>query len=372
MITKKVIRNGSKLAAAFVLSTPFWFFEYPVELDANGGRVVSGDTVIEHRYFEEYTLPEAEKEHYVFAGWKEETANNQLLVKMSNFNKTYVAQWEPEEYTITYLSDGDEPEHSTYLYGDEVKLPEAKEKEHYSFKGWSLDGSDPVSVLPSGTFGEKTLTAVYEPDTYTITYEPDGGVMPDEYVTSYVYGVGTESLPVPTKEGYKFSRWYEDEDHTVPSDFVGKSEFGDKVYYAEWVKPVVRQSNPAGAAVNYGGGPKVIVGGYSAMLYYVDLYNVEQTNGVINAPYSAARWTLFSGADYIADHAYQGFSAMLGANTITIVEADGTVKTLHKSSTHYGTDWLCDDGVNVLEANAALVTQTCVGNGYTAFAFWDY
>jgi hypothetical protein len=108
------------------------------------------------------------------------------------------------------------------------------------------------------------------------------------------------------------------------------------------------------------------------MLYYVDLYNVAQTNGVINAPNSAARWTLFSGADYIADHAYQGFGAMLGANTLTLIEAHGTVKTLHKSSTHYGTDWLCDDGVYVLEANAALVTQTCVASGYTAFCFWDY
>lgn len=71
--------------------------------------------------------------------------------------------------------------------------------------------SQPVlNSIPKGTSGNLNLTAVWESAvTYSISYDPAGGTMPDEYQTYYYSEEGLDSLPVPTKDGYLFVGWAE-------------------------------------------------------------------------------------------------------------------------------------------------------------------
>ncbi|WP_071441745.1 InlB B-repeat-containing protein [Traorella massiliensis] len=71
--------------------------------------------------------------------------------------------------------------------------------------------SQPVlNSIPKGTSGNLNLTAVWESAvTYSISYDPAGGTMPDEYQTYYYSEEGLDPLPVPTKAGYTFTGWSE-------------------------------------------------------------------------------------------------------------------------------------------------------------------
>lgn len=58
-----------------------------------------------------------------------------------------------------------------------------------------------------------TFKPLWEAQTYTLTLDPDGGTMPDEYETAYTF-VGDARLtdviggfPVPVKKGYNFAGW---------------------------------------------------------------------------------------------------------------------------------------------------------------------
>lgn len=55
---------------------------------------------------------------------------------------------------------------------------------------------------------------------YSITYNPNGGVMPSSYTKEVTYGQQIGSLPTPTKAGYKFVYWVDDNGNEVTSTDV--------------------------------------------------------------------------------------------------------------------------------------------------------
>ena len=55
---------------------------------------------------------------------------------------------------------------------------------------------------------------------YSITYNPNGGAMPNTYTKEVTYGQPIGTLPTPTKTGYKFLYWVDDNDNEVASTDV--------------------------------------------------------------------------------------------------------------------------------------------------------
>ena len=75
---------------------------------------------------------------------------------------------------------------------------------------------------------------------YYITYNLDGGILPDDAKKEYYEYDGLSSLPTPTKNGYTFLGWYESSDFSgsaVTSIPAGSTE--DKVLYANWIEQPV-------------------------------------------------------------------------------------------------------------------------------------
>lgn len=124
-------------------------------------------------YTEEFTLENAEKEHYHFIGWYMDSDFAEKVTKLSEVPNdiTLYAKFEEMEHGITYVLDGGTnsvSNPSTITYFETVQLADAT-KEHYSFDGWYADSAftDKVEAL-SNTNEDITLHAKFNalyPDT---------------------------------------------------------------------------------------------------------------------------------------------------------------------------------------------------------------
>ena len=102
---------------------------------------------------------------------------------------------------------------------------------------WWL-GSDGNSYIPGDAVSSdvETLTAKWEPLKYSVTLEPNGGVI-NNGITEYIYGEGVvlPSASDMTKEGYTFGGWHLNSGFSgSPVTNIGATDRGDKIYYAKW------------------------------------------------------------------------------------------------------------------------------------------
>lgn len=71
-------------------------------------------------------------------------------------------------------------------------------------------------------------------DSYTITYELDGGTNNTDNPSTYMQTTETITLQAPTKEGYTFGGWYRDAAFTLPITQIVKGSSGNLTLYAKW------------------------------------------------------------------------------------------------------------------------------------------
>ena len=142
-------------------------------------------------------------------------------------------------YKLTWIIDSLKMDVS-YKFGETVNKLSDPVKEGYTFTGWDVTVPD---TMPAE---DLTITALWIAIEYTITYNPNGGTLPEGMVTKYTAESATITLPTPTREGYTFSGWYDNADFSgtavteIPAGSVGNREFwakwtasGDTVYTVE-------------------------------------------------------------------------------------------------------------------------------------------
>lgn len=71
-------------------------------------------------------------------------------------------------------------------------------------RGWVL--GNVYEEYPAFRHGHVTLEPQWTPASYTITYDPGEGTMPDSYATAYTIE-SIVDLPIPTRDGYTFTGW---------------------------------------------------------------------------------------------------------------------------------------------------------------------
>ena len=175
---------------------------------------------------------------YTFDGWYSDVTLKSKVeaipTAMPENSVTYYAKWTPVEYTITYNglegAELSQPNPATYTIETPDFTLTNPTKPGYTFKGWQIGnaGSDAVQsvIIKKGTTGDMVFTAVFEQETYTITY-----VACVEGVKTYKLG-DTVTLSVPAdREGYTFAGWtltidgrtmMQDKDElTLPTDLYG-------------------------------------------------------------------------------------------------------------------------------------------------------
>ena len=131
---------------------------------------------------------------------------------------TYYAQFSDslDTYRITYqnMGDAENPNPDSYTYGTAVTLADPT-RTGYTFGGWyrSSDAAgDSVTGISATETGDQILYAQWTANTYTVTFDVNGGeTLPENQKTLTVtYGSTYGSLPTPAKEGSAFDGWYTD------------------------------------------------------------------------------------------------------------------------------------------------------------------
>ena len=185
---------------------------YTVTYDVNGGDELENGTQTV-TYGESTTLANPTKTGYDFAGWY----NGSSKVSDGSWNiaddVTLTARWEATEYAIRYnLGGGTNNSENPlkYTIKSETITLNNPSREGYTFTGWTSESvSTPTFALtiPNGSTGEKQFTANWQANTYTVTYDVNGGNTITDNVKEYVFDSNI-TLLVPTRPGYNFAGWY--------------------------------------------------------------------------------------------------------------------------------------------------------------------
>ena len=161
-------------------------------------------------------------------------------------------QPQPTKYTVTFNGNGGSGTMAdqSFEYGEEKALAaNSFTRTGHDFTGWNTeaDGSgtpytdeQEVKNLTDTDGGTVTLYAQWEPSTYAVNLNTNGGAIASEKaVTQYTYGTGA-ALPTAediTRDGYAFKGWYEDSGFSgSPVTEITSADTGAKTYYAKWVK----------------------------------------------------------------------------------------------------------------------------------------
>ena len=172
---------------------------------------------------------------YVFDKWVPELTS---VTGPATYKATYTSTSRVYQVTLN-VNDGTIGENVTdYTYGTAVTLP-VPTKNGYKFEGW-YDNAEftgvAVTEISAAATGDKTYYAKWVAEQYTITFNTDGGAFVETPISSYIYGT-TSTLPVPTKNGYKFEGWYDNAEFTGTAlTEISDRAIGDKVFYAKWRK----------------------------------------------------------------------------------------------------------------------------------------
>lgn len=181
------------------------------------------------------------------------TASN---IKIYTSNSTPV-------YTVTYANGGSTsgsvPVDASSPYEENAEVTVlgntgSLTKDGYTFGGWSADvdlvideatATAGTTIAVGKTFPmpaeDVTLTAVWTPNTYDITYNLNGASWAGGYSAPANYTVGTgATLPVAgnmTNTGYTFGGWYANSSLTGSAvTNISTSDYGNKEFWAKWTE----------------------------------------------------------------------------------------------------------------------------------------
>lgn len=151
---------------------------------------------------------------YTFGGWNKAdgTAWDYASDKVTD-NITLYAKWTANTYTITFdTAGGSEIAPITQDYSTVITAPEAPTREGYTFIGWD---KEIPTTMPTENM---TVTAQWEINQYTITFDTNGGseIAP----ITQDYGTAITAPEAPTREGYTFMGWDREIPTTMPAENI--------------------------------------------------------------------------------------------------------------------------------------------------------
>ena len=197
---------------AYVRITGAWDVTY--QPGTNG----SGNAVTDIKFYNDaLTLRGAlfTRTGYTQVGWATVDGGEKVYsfddVYTKNEALTLYPVWNTNKYTITFdTAGGSEIASITQNYCTAITAPADPTREGYTFIGWDRD-------IPEIMLAENiTVTAQWEINRYTITYDTAGGseIAP----ITQDYGTAITAPADPTREGYTFIGWDRDIPVTMPAE----------------------------------------------------------------------------------------------------------------------------------------------------------
>lgn len=122
--------------------------------------------------------------------------------KVKNGDTVYV-KWTINKYTVTFM-DGEKvlATFTNVTHGDTVTAPEVPKKDGKTFKEWDKDFSKVTSDL--------TINAVYDVDTFTVTFKDGEKVLETQTVEYEAAATAPDTARLSPPEGMHFAKWDKD------------------------------------------------------------------------------------------------------------------------------------------------------------------
>lgn len=236
--------------------------EYVVTYDVNGesiGKAISCKEgyipVDSYDYWTNtYTLPDPSERYiyptgYTCVGWSKNssaTSGSPAGTVVNAGTTTWYAIWQLKKYTVTYNANGGTgaPASQTKTYGVNLTLSSTRPtRTGHTFRTWetvNATTTQTINYAPGATYtvnANLTLKAVWDPHTYTVTYNANGGSGAPANQTK-TYGVNlTLSSTEPTRAGYTFG-WWNTQANGGGSTYYSGDTYSDNAavtLYAIWV-----------------------------------------------------------------------------------------------------------------------------------------
>jgi uncharacterized repeat protein (TIGR02543 family) len=347
---------------------------------------------------------------YSFADW---TDGSNTVVAGSTYtvpsgNVTLTAQWTAQVYTITYNSNNASSGASSrtsdsFTYGGSgIALPTVGTlvRTGYTFGGWSATADGSALTGNYTPTQSVTLYARWSANTYTTTYNTNGGSGSAPANSSYTAGGAEFALPDGsglTKSGYDFAGW---STTTTGSALSGtQTNTADQILYARWtIKSITATyakgtasastftTFPTSASGNYGTtitldstvdasvsilGTTYIFQGWSdgtSTYQKGDSYLLGASNVTLTAQWVAiygVRYSLNGGTAAAGDFAYD-VECTVGDNYCT----NGQAITSNSTPTRTGytfTGWKDQSDNSIAQATSFTVS----GTSYLLYAQWS-
>ena len=242
---------------------------YTVQYDANGG---SGEMLKSVHEFgvASALLPNGyTRDGYTFAGWKTSKDGSTTIypdgsnirdITESSGTVTLYAHWIKNTYTVQYNSNKPQnasssvlntPQNTTFTYDSDSVLGSQPSLTGWTFGGWYLDAACTVKLGDAGEVitnanltaqdnGTVTLYAKWTANTYTITYNANGGSGTTSSTKHTYDTTGNLASNMFSKTNCIFWGWSTDSNATRPNctnteDVKHLAVSGNVTLYAVWV-----------------------------------------------------------------------------------------------------------------------------------------
>jgi uncharacterized repeat protein (TIGR02543 family) len=157
--------------------------------------------------------PAVPDDKFDFDGWNTRPDGTGDMYQASTIynvagNTTLYAQWKGEPYTLTFKPNNGivSPTTMTVYYNTAVGTLPVPTRDGYTFTGWKDINNKEYTEKTIAT-DDAELTAQWEINNYTLTFNAGGGTVTPEKKT-VTYGKEVGDLPTPVRAGYDFKGWY--------------------------------------------------------------------------------------------------------------------------------------------------------------------
>lgn len=245
--------GGSYTDNAGVTLYAVWVYSpesYTIRYDANGGTGAPSNQTKTYGVPLTLSVIKPTRAGYEFLGWAtskiattSEYAPGERYTDEASVTFYAVWRYVPKTYTVSYDANGGSNAPGTQTKTENVALTLASTipaREGYTFRGWATTPTATTAdYQPGGSYTANaavTLYAVWEKDSYTVSYDANGGTgAPSSQVKKHgeTLKLRTE---IPTRSGYDFLGWAESSTATSATYLAGAtySENAGITLYAVW------------------------------------------------------------------------------------------------------------------------------------------